>query len=93
MSFWLDADAPTNAGFNAINHKALWVCRFRCLGAVVLVLFGNLLICRAQAPLALYPDVLTNGFEDWSWAPHNLANTTPAHSGGKSISVSAAAFW
>jgi hypothetical protein len=35
---------------------------------------------------------LVNGFQDWSWAPHNLANTTPVHSGSNSISVTASAY-
>lgn len=44
----------------------------------------------AQAPLAVYTDNLVNGFQDWSWAPHNLANTGSfVYSGSDSISVSA----
>jgi hypothetical protein len=43
----------------------------------------------AQAPLAIYTDNLVNGFQDWSWAPHNLFNTLPVHSGADSISVNA----
>jgi hypothetical protein len=27
----------------------------------------------AQAPLPIYTDHLVNGFQDWSWAPHDLA--------------------
>ena len=47
---------------------------------------------RGQAPLPLYTDHLVNGFQDWSWAPHNLYNTSPVHSGSNSISVSATAW-
>jgi hypothetical protein len=61
-----------------------------CGGALVLLAFGA--ESRAQAPLPLYTDHLVNGFQDWSWAPHNLYNTAPAHSGSDSISVSATAW-
>ena len=44
---------------------------------------------NAQANLPIYTDNLVNGFQDWSWAPHNLFNTSPVHSGADSISVSA----
>jgi alpha-N-arabinofuranosidase len=48
---------------------------------------------RAQASLPLYTDNLVNGFQDWSWAPLNLANPSPVHSGIRSISVSPGAAW
>ncbi|MDE3068779.1 MAG: alpha-L-arabinofuranosidase [Verrucomicrobiota bacterium] len=41
----------------------------------------------AQADLPIYTDHLVNGFQDWSWASRNLANTSPVHSGAHSISV------
>jgi alpha-L-arabinofuranosidase len=41
----------------------------------------------AQASLPVYTDHLVNGFQDWSWAAHNLANAAPVHSGTNSISV------
>ncbi len=44
----------------------------------------------AQFALPIYTDYLTNGFQDWSWATRNLNNTTPVHSGSKSISATAA---
>jgi peptidoglycan/xylan/chitin deacetylase (PgdA/CDA1 family) len=40
----------------------------------------------ATPPFVIYDDALRNGFEDWSWATHNLAATTPVHSGSRSIS-------
>ncbi len=46
----------------------------------------------AQADLPIYTDHLVNGFQDWSWAPHNFANTAPVHSGSNSISVNATAY-
>ena len=41
----------------------------------------------AQANLLIYTDNLVNAFQDWSWAARNMANTSPVHSGSKSISV------
>lgn len=47
----------------------------------------------AQFALPVYSDSLTNGWDDWSWAPaRNLANTSPVHSGSRSISVTASAW-
>jgi alpha-L-arabinofuranosidase len=45
-------------------------------------------LARAQTPLPIYTDHLVNGFQDWSWAPDNLENTSPVYSGSDSISVS-----
>ncbi|MFZ0828154.1 MAG: hypothetical protein WAO02_12085 [Verrucomicrobiia bacterium] len=42
--------------------------------------------------LLIYEDSLVNGFQDWSFAPHDLINTSPVHSGGFSISVTASPF-
>ena len=47
---------------------------------------------RAQSSMPIYTDSLVNGFQDWSWASRNLANTSPVHSGSKSISVTASAW-
>ncbi len=44
----------------------------------------------AQSDLAVYTDHLVNGFQDWSWATRALDNTSPVHSGSKSIRVNAA---
>jgi hypothetical protein len=46
----------------------------------------------AQASLPIYTDNLVNGFQDWSWATRNMANTTPVHSGSASISVTSSAW-
>lgn len=63
------------------------------IGGVVL---GGLLLLgpavRAQSPLLIYTDHLANGFQDWSWAARNLTNTSPAHAGNCSISVTASAW-
>ena len=47
----------------------------------------------AQSSLPIYTDHLVNGFQDWSWAPRNLSNASPTHSGVASISVTASAAW
>jgi hypothetical protein len=48
---------------------------------------------NAQANLAVYTNNLVNGFQDWSWATHDLANTSTTHSGSAdSISVTSAAW-
>jgi hypothetical protein len=54
--------------------------------------FGTAFSAIAQAPLAIYTDNLVNGFQDWSWATRNLANTSPTHSGSNSISVTSVAW-
>lgn len=45
----------------------------------------------ATADLLVYDDALQNSFQDWSWAPHSLTNTSPVYSGTQSISASYAA--
>ena len=50
-----------------------------------------LLICgsgaKAQVNLPIYTDQLASGFDDWSFSPHSLTNTSLVHSGSYSISV------
>ena len=67
-------------------YRQLWGC-----AAIALVLSAAA-EAVAQAPLPIYTDHLVNGFEDWSWATHDLNNTSPVHSGNNSISVSATAW-
>jgi alpha-N-arabinofuranosidase len=67
-------------------------CAFRFL-----ILSGVLLSAAPRADaqatdLLVYTDALTNNFDDWSWASHNLNNSSPVHSGTKSISVTSAAW-
>src|ERR1017187_8744861 len=63
----------------------------RCrLGKWLLVCVCSLAVMgvRAQTNLPIYTDHLVNGFQDWSWSQiHNLANTSPVHTGASSISV------
>ncbi len=42
-----------------------------------------------QSNQIIYDDSLENGWQDWSWATVNRANTSPVHSGTHSISVTA----
>jgi hypothetical protein len=59
---------------------------FRVVLAVCSLLLAQKV--AAQAPLPIYTDDLVNGFQDWSWAPHDLENSSPVYSGSDSISVS-----
>jgi alpha-L-arabinofuranosidase len=38
-------------------------------------------------------DYLVNGFQDWGWATHNYANTSPVHSGTNSVAVTITSGW
>ncbi len=58
-------------------------CRF----SILIILSGAKLTLHAQAPLPVYTDSLVSGFQDWGWAVHNYANTSPVHSGSNSVSV------
>ncbi len=46
----------------------------------------------AQTDQPIYTDSLVGGWQDWSWATVNLANTSPIHSGTRSASVNADAW-
>jgi len=59
---------------------------FFTLMTVLLVNFSS------HADQIIYTDSLQNGWQDWSWATDNLANTSPVHSGSDSISVTEAAY-
>ncbi|MGH7992023.1 MAG: glycoside hydrolase family 44 protein [Limisphaerales bacterium] len=41
----------------------------------------------ARANQIIYDDALENGWQDWGWASINYNNTSPVHSGSKSVSV------
>src|SRR5579872_4977600 len=65
-----------------------WLC-------VLFLACGFLVMDRCaqgQANLPIFTDKLVNGFQDWSWAADNRANTSPVHSGSQSISVTSQ-FW
>ena len=42
--------------------------------------------------MAIYQDSLVNGWNNWSWASVNTANTTTVHTGSNSVAVTADAF-
>ena len=42
---------------------------------------------KAEQDMPIYSDNLVNGWEDWGWAPRSLTNTTPVHTGTRSINV------
>jgi alpha-N-arabinofuranosidase len=49
-------------------------------------------IARAQSDQSVYADSLANGWQNWSWATVNLANSQPVQAGTASISVNATAY-
>ena len=46
----------------------------------------------AQTDQLIYTDSLVSGWQNWSWATVNLANTSPVHTGTQSVSVNADAW-
>jgi hypothetical protein len=42
---------------------------------------------KAEQDMPIYTDNLVNGWEDWGWAPRSLTNTSPVHTGTRSITV------
>ena len=42
---------------------------------------------RADAPLVIYDDALAGGWQDWSWATHDLKSPSPVHSGAAAIAL------
>jgi hypothetical protein len=71
--------------FICTNHR---VCYRRLFWSLLLAFVGNF---AARADQIIYTDSLQNGWQNWSWATVNLANTSPVHAGSDSISVSAGA--
>ena len=53
---------------------------------LVLILTAGTASGAAAQPLAIYHDAMAAGWENWSWATHDLQNTDPVHSGAFSIS-------
>ena len=60
--------------------------------ALVLALASASEVRSQTNNLLIYEDSLVNGFQDWSFAPHDMINTSPVHSGSFSISVTASPF-
>ena len=76
------------------SNRMSMVCFRGRVSKVVLTFFLSCVVraCLGQSSLSIYSDRLVNGFQDWSWATRNLANTSPVHSGSNSISVTASAW-
>jgi alpha-N-arabinofuranosidase len=54
---------------------------------VIFVILAGIRNSYGQANLPIYTDHLVNGFQNWSWALVNPANTSPVYAGSDSISV------
>jgi Glycoside hydrolase family 44 len=52
-----------------------------------LLVWAFLAQCVLRADQIVYDDALENGWGDWGWASINYNNTSPVHSGSRSISV------
>ena len=61
--------------------------------ALFQTLLGSMaLALSAPADQTIYTDSLQNGWQNWSWATVNFNNSTPVHSGARSISITAGAW-
>jgi hypothetical protein len=65
----------------------------RRLFVILIILVCESHLCGLYADQIIYDDALENGWENWGWVPLNLANTSPVHSGGDSISLNFSAAW
>ena len=68
--------------------------RNQALGGILIIVSKYILAVLLAAPavsvaqnLTIYSDSLVNSWQDWSYTTHDLANTSPVHSGSDSISV------
>jgi alpha-L-arabinofuranosidase len=61
------------------------------LALVSLFLAANSVL--AQTDQSIYADSLQNNWQDWGWATINYDNTSPVHSGSKSVAVTVAGPW
>ena len=77
---------PSAFGVKTVSVPALLACG--------LVLALGLFAAPAHAQdLPVYTDSLQNGFNNWSWASTNAANTAPVQAGSDSIAVTYTAAW
>src|SRR5579862_9068098 len=76
---------------NFLGKRQWMVLGVAAAVALVAPLLSGLLVCRAQshaeAPLTVYDDALGQGWQDWSWAQHDLASPRHAHSGKYAIGM------
>jgi alpha-L-arabinofuranosidase len=87
---------------NKPNFTGFWVQEFAGMDQSTnpfyvddVVLTGSVPIIPApplDGGMALYDDAFVNGWQDWSWASVNSANTNPVSTGTSSIAVRAAPF-
>lgn len=84
-----------NMSYNPrMNSPMLNLVSVRLVGLALAAVIGAM-TTHAQTSLIVYADGLVNGFQDWSWVPvaqRNFNNTSPVHSGSRSISATAA-YW
>jgi hypothetical protein len=79
-------------GTISANSQAMFAARcltrFRAgwLWSGFLLSGASLSLC-AQTGQAIYTDSLQNGWMDWGWATINYNNTSPVHSGSRSVAV------
>jgi hypothetical protein len=91
---------PTQLRYSQTLHHAnqfvpmrFFQCRSQGWLSLSLALLVNLALPGAtRADQAIFTDSLQNGWQDWSWATHDVNNASPTHSGSKSISVTAGAW-
>lgn len=81
--------------------------RSLALGTAPLILLAALLVVGGEhrrtlhaagdysitSDYIIYDDALENGYQDWGWADHDYANTTPVHAGTNSIRVTYGNNW
>ncbi len=67
--------------------KRLLRCRAGCRWSCHLLAGVFLFQFAAVADQIIYDDALQNGWQNWGWATLNYGNTSPVHSGSKSVSV------
>ncbi|MEM7354296.1 MAG: glycoside hydrolase family 44 protein [Acidobacteriota bacterium] len=68
-----------------IKRSSTWSKRF-ALGLLLAVAWSG---CALAQDLVVYDDDLATGFQDWSWAEHDLANPAPVAAGVRSVAFEA----
>jgi hypothetical protein len=68
-------------------------CRAGRRGLCRLLALAFMFQLMARADQTIYDDALQNSWQDWGWATHNYANTSPVHSGSDSVSVTISSAW
>ena len=84
------AGALPEHGTAAVHSQSF--ARRRAWRPVAVLLAAAALRLAAQSNEVIYTDSLQGGWQNWSWATVNFANTNPVHSGTDSISVVCAGY-